>query len=198
MLRRSFVALAAAALAACAASSIDPQTKASIGTVYVEPVQLSKATVFGPNAREVDAVSGKVPATASEAISRIQHVLDTQANLSQLIERQAKQDLAIRGYRLTDDASHATAKLKITVRHALSVPVGANDGRGIAMSVGTEMVRVSDGKQLFLAGASQIKDPGTKGVRLMPYAEWFTNEGFLVEQYRLVARLLTAQTLEGL
>lgn len=33
---------------------------------------------------------------------------------------------------------------------------------------------------------------------MAPYAEWFTNDNFLVEQYRLVARLLTAQALAGL
>lgn len=198
MLRRSLIVIVAGVLAACATSTIDPQTKASIGSVYVESVQLSKATVFAPSAREADASSGKVPATVSEATFRLQQVLDARANLSQLIERQAKQDLAARGYRVTDDASNATAKLKIIVNHALSVPVGANDGRGVAMSIGAEMVRGSDGKRLFFAGASQIKDPGTKGVRLVPYGEWFTNDEFLVEQYRLVARLLTAQALAGL
>ncbi|TIW71798.1 MAG: hypothetical protein E5V42_02460 [Mesorhizobium sp.] len=60
------------------------------------------------------------------------------------------------------------------------------------------MVRSSDGKRLMFAGASQIKDAEAQGVRMAPYAEWFTNEDFLVEQYRLVARLLTAQALAGL
>ncbi|MDQ0560177.1 hypothetical protein QO004_001959 [Rhizobium mesoamericanum] len=31
-----------------------------------------------------------------------------------------------------------------------------------------------------------------------PYAEWFTKDDFLLEQYRLVAQLLTAQALAGL
>lgn len=66
------------------------------------------------------------------------------------------------------------------------------------MTVSAEMVRSSDGKRLMFAGESQIKDSETKGVRMAPYAEWFTNDDFLVEQYRLVARLLTAQALAGL
>ncbi|MET3593378.1 hypothetical protein ABID26_002775 [Mesorhizobium shonense] len=196
MLRRSIVAIVAIVLTACAASTIDPQRKASIGFVYVEPVQLSKASVFGPNLSEADASSGKVPATVSEAESRLQQVVDARTNLRELIESQAKQDLISKGYHVTDTASGASAKLKINVYHALSVPVG--DGRGIAMTVSAEMVRSSDGKRLMFAGESQIKDSETKGVRMAPYAEWFTNDDFLVEQYRLVARLLTAQALAGL
>lgn len=197
MLRRSLVAIVAVALNACAASTIDPQRKASIGSVYVEPVQLSKASVFGPNLSEANASSGKVPATVAEATSRLQEVVDTRTNLRELIESQAKQDLiTTKGYRVTDAASSASAKLKINVYHALSVPVG--DGRGIVMTVSAEMVRSSDGKRLMFAGESQIKDSETKGVRMAPYAEWFTNDNFLVEQYRLVARLLTAQAFAGL
>lgn len=196
MLRRSLVAIVAVALTACAASTIDPQRKASIGSVYVEPVQLSKASVFGPNLSEANASSGKVPATVAEATSRLQEVVDTRTNLRELIESQAKQDLITKGYRVTDAASSASAKLKINVYHALSVPVG--DGRGIAMTVSAELVRSSDGKRLMFAGESQIKDSETKGVRMAPYAEWFTNDNFLVEQYRLVARLLTAQAFAGL
>ncbi|CAN7282806.1 hypothetical protein [Rhizobium sp. LjRoot258] len=198
MLRRSLVAFVAVALTACAASTIDPQRKASIGSVYVAPVQLSKATVFGPSVSEVNASSGKVPTTVAEATSRLQQVVDSRANLRELIEDQAKQDLIAKGYRVADAASSASAELKINVYHALSVPVGANDGRGIAMTVGAEMVRSSDGKRLMFAGQSKIKDSETKGVRMAPYAEWFTNDDFLVEQYRLVARLLTAQALAGL
>ncbi|CDX22929.1 conserved exported hypothetical protein [Mesorhizobium sp. ORS 3324] len=198
MLRRSIIAIVAIALTACAASTIDPQRKASIGFVYVEPVQLSKASVFGPNLSEAEASSGKVPATVSEAESRLQQVVDARTNLRELIEGQAKQDLISKGYHVTDTASGASAQLKINVYHALSVPVGANDGRGIAMTVSAEMVRSSDGKRLMFAGESQIKDSETKGVRMAPYAEWFTNDDFLVEQYRLVARLLTAQALAGL
>lgn len=198
LLRRSLVAVVALALTACAASTIDPQRKASIGFVYVEPVQLSKASVFGPNLSEANASSGKVPATVSEATSRLQEVVDTRINLRELIEIQAKQDLIAKGYRVTDAPLSASAKLKINVYHALSVPTGANNGRGIAMTVSAEMVRSSDGKRLMFAGASQIKDSETKGVRMAPYAEWFTDDDFLVEQYRLVARLLTAQALAGL
>ncbi|MDX8482700.1 hypothetical protein RFN28_30205 [Mesorhizobium sp. VK24D] len=198
MLRRSLIAIVAVALTACVASSIDPQSKASIGFVYVEPVQLSKASVFAPNLSEANASSGKVPATVAEATARLQEVVDTRTNLRELIESQAKEDLITKGYRVTDAASAASARLKINVYHALSVPVGANDGRGIAMTVSAEMVRSSDGKRLMFAGASQIKDAEAKGVRMAPYAEWFTNDDFLVEQYRLVARLLTAQALAGL
>ncbi|RVC45683.1 hypothetical protein EN745_29330 [Mesorhizobium sp. M4A.F.Ca.ET.022.05.2.1] len=196
MLRRSLVVFAAVALTACVSSSIDPQSKASMGSVYVEPVQLSKASVFAPNSSEANASSGKVPATVSEATSRLQEIVDTRTNLRELIESQAKEDLISKGYRVTDAASGASAKLKINVYNALSVPVG--DGRGIAMTVSAEMVRSSDGKRLMFAGASQIKDAEAQGVRMAPYAEWFTNEDFLVEQYRLVARLLTAQALAGL
>ncbi|TIL79493.1 MAG: hypothetical protein E5Y89_12380 [Mesorhizobium sp.] len=167
-----------------------------MGSVYVEPVQLSKTTVFAPNSSEANASSGKVPATVAEATSRLQEVVDTRTNLRELIESQAKEDLISKGYRVTDAASGASAKLKINVYNALSVPVG--DGRGIAMTVSAEMVRSSDGKRLMFAGASQIKDAEAQGVRMAPYAEWFTNEDFLVEQYRLVARLLTAQALAGL
>ncbi|RVD39572.1 MAG: hypothetical protein EOS58_12455 [Mesorhizobium sp.] len=196
MLRRSLVVFAAVALTACVSSSIDPQSKASMGSVYVEPVQMSKASVFAPNSSEANASSGKVPATVSEATSRLQEIVDTRTNLRELIESQAKEDLISKGYRVTDAASGASAKLKINVYNALSVPVG--DGRGIAMTVSAEMVRSSDGKRLMFAGASQIKDAEAQGVRMAPYAEWFTNEDFLVEQYRLVARLLTAQALAGL
>ncbi|RWK04272.1 hypothetical protein [Mesorhizobium sp.] len=196
MLRRSLIALGAVALTACVSSSIDPQSKASMGLIYVEPVQLSKASVFAPNSSEADASAGKVPATVAEATSRLQVVVDTRTNLRELIESQAKEDLIAKGYRLTDAASTASARLKINVYHALSVPV--NDGRGIAMTVSAEMVRSSDGKRLIFAGASQIKDAEAKGVRMAPYAEWFTNDDFVVEQYRLVARLLTAQALAGL
>lgn len=177
---------------------MDPQTKASIGSVYVEPVQLSKATVFAPNASEANAASGRVPGTVAEATSRLQQLLDARASLSQLIENQAKQDLIAKGYRVADASSGATARLKITVIHALSVPVGAYDGRGVAMSVGAELFRASDGKRLLFGGASQIKDPAAKGVRLVPYAQWFSNDDFVVDQYRLIAGLLTAQALEGL
>ena len=196
MLRRSLIALVAFALTACVSSSIDPQSKASMGSVYVEPVQLSKASVFAPNPNEADASSGKVPATVAEATSRLQEVVDTRTNLRELIESQAKEELIAKGYRVTDAAPSASARLKINVYHALSVPIG--DGRGIAMTVSAEMVRASDGKRLMFAGASQIKDSEAKGVRVAPYAEWFTNDDFLVEQYRLVARLLTAQALAGL
>lgn len=196
MLRRSLIAFVAVALTACVSSSIDPQNKASMGLVYVEPVQLSEASVFAPNASEADASSGKVPATVAEATSRLQEVVDTRTNLRELIESQAKEALIGKGYRVTDAASTASARLKINVYHALSVPVG--DGRGVAMTVCAEMVRSSDGKRLMFAGASQIKDAEAKGVRMAPYAEWFTNDDFLVEQYRLVARLLTAQALAGL
>jgi len=196
LLRRSLIAFVAVALTGCVASSIDPQSKASIGLVYVEPVQLSKATVFAPNLSEASESSGKVPATVAEATSRLQEVVDTRTNLRELIESQAKEDLIAKGYRLTDAASGASATLKINVYHALSVPIG--DGRGIAMTVSAEMVRSSDGKRLMFAGASQIKDSEAKGVRVAPYAEWFTNDDFVVEQYRLVARLLTAQALAGL
>ncbi|SDA95499.1 hypothetical protein SAMN03159448_05447 [Sinorhizobium sp. NFACC03] len=115
LLRRSLVAIVAVALTACAASTIDPQRKASIGSVYVEPVQLSKASVFGPNLSEANASSGKVPATVAEATSRLQEVVDTRTNLRELIESQAKQDLITKGYRVTDAASSASAKLKINV-----------------------------------------------------------------------------------
>ncbi|RVD17402.1 hypothetical protein [Mesorhizobium sp. M4B.F.Ca.ET.017.02.2.1] len=196
MLRRSLIALVAIALTGCVASSIDPQSKASLGFVYVEPVQLSKATVFAPNSSEANASSGKVPATVAEATSRLQEVVDTRTNLREFIESQAKEDLVSKGYRVTDAASGASARLKINVNHALSVPV--NDGRGIAMTVSAEMVRSSDGKRLMFAGASQINDAEAKGLRMAPYAEWFTNDEFFVEQYRLVARLLTAQALAGL
>ena len=66
------------------------------------------------------------------------------------------------------------------------------------MTVNAEMVRASDGRRLLFAVANQVKNPTTKGVRLVPYAEWFANDDFVVEQYRLVARLLTGQALEGL
>jgi len=196
LLRRSFIALVAVALTACATSTIDPQRKAALGSVYLEPVQLSKASVFGPNSSEANANPGKVPTTVAEATSRLQQIVDTRTNLRELIESQAKQDLITKGYRVTDVASGASAKLKINVYHALSVPIG--DGRGIAMTVSAEMVRSSDGKRLMFAGESQIKDSEAKGVRMAPYAEWFTNDDFVVEQYRLVARLLTAQALAGL
>ncbi|WP_429806373.1 hypothetical protein [Ensifer sp. B1-9] len=196
MLRRSFIALVAVALTACATSTIDPQRKAALGSVYLEPVQLSKASVFGPNLSEANANSGKVPTTVAEATSRLQEIVDTRTNLRELIESQARQDLITKGYRVTDAASGASAKLKINVYHALSVPIG--DGRGIAMTVSAEMVRSSDGKRLMFAGESQIKDSEAKGVRMAPYAEWFTNDDFVVEQYRLIARLLTAQALAGL
>ena len=198
MLRRSLIAIVAVALTACAASTIDPQRKASIGSVYVEPVQLSKASVFGPNLSEANANSGTVPTTVAEATSRLQQVVDARTNLGELIDSQAKQDLLAKGYHVADAPSGASAKLKINVYHALSVPVGVNDGRGIAMTVSAEMVRSADGKRLMFAGESQIKDSETKGVRMAPYAEWFTNDDFVVEQYRLVARLLTAQALAGL
>ncbi|WP_028745250.1 hypothetical protein [Rhizobium mesoamericanum] len=198
MLRRSLIAVVAIALSACAASTIDPHRKASIGSVYVEPVQLSKASVFGPNLSEANAISGKVPATVAEATSRLQQVVDTRTNLRELIEDQAKKELIAKGYRLADAPSSASAELKINVYHALSVPVGPNDGRGIAMTVSAEMVRSTDSKRLMFAGESQIKEPEAKGVRMAPYAEWFTNDDFLVEQYRLVAQLLTAQALAGL
>ena len=196
MLRRSFIALVAVALTACATSTIDPQRKAALGSVYLEPVQLSKVSVFGPNLSEANANSGNVPTTVAEATSRLQQIVDTRTNLRELIESQARQDLITKGYRVTDAASGASAKLKINVYHALSVPIG--DGRGIAMTVSAEMVRSSDGKRLMFAGESQIKDSEAKGVRMAPYAEWFTNDDFVVEQYRLVARLLTAQALAGL
>jgi hypothetical protein len=83
-----------------------------------------------------------------------------------------------------DAPSSASAKLKINVYHALTVSA--------------EMVRSEDGKRLMFGGESQIKGSETKGVRMAPYAEWFTNADFLVEQYRLVARLLTAWALAGL
>ncbi|RUW24482.1 hypothetical protein EN858_02585 [Mesorhizobium sp. M4B.F.Ca.ET.215.01.1.1] len=86
MLRRSLIALVAIALTGCVASSIDPQSKASLGFVYVEPVQLSKATVFAPNSSEANASSGKVPATVAEATSRLQEVVDTRTNLREFIE----------------------------------------------------------------------------------------------------------------
>ena len=180
MLRRSLVVSIAGFLAACATSTIDPQTKASIASVYLEPVQVSKAAVFAPSAHEASASSGRVPATVSEATSRLQQVLDARASLPRLIESQAKQDLVAKGYRVTDASSGATAKLKIIVNHALSVPVGANDGRGVAMTVNAEMVRASDGRRLLFTVANQVKDPTTKGVRLVPYAEWFANDDFVV------------------
>ncbi|WP_431323068.1 hypothetical protein [Rhizobium sp. YTU87027] len=198
MYRRSLIAILALALTACTTATIDPQKKASMGAVYVAPVQLSKATVFGPSVGEVNASSGKVPTTVSEATSRLQRVVDSRANLPELIGEQARQDLIAKGYRVADAASSASAELKINVYHALSVPVGANDGRGIAMTVSAEMVRSSDDKRLMFAGESQIRDSEKKGVRMAPYAEWFTNDDLLVDQYRLVARLLTAQALAGL
>lgn len=199
MLRRYLVAaLAAGLLAACATTTIDPQAKAGLSSVYVEPVQLSKVTVFAANARESGASAGKAPATVAEATARLQRLVDARVGLPAAIESSAKRELQVRGYRVTDDPSKADARLKLIANHALSVPAGPADGRGIAMTVSAEMVRVADAKRLLFANANQVKDPARQGVRLVSYAEWFSNDDLVVDQYRLIARLLTAQALEGL
>ena len=198
MYRRCIViALAASALAGCASSSIDAQTKAAISSVYIEPAQLSKVSVFAPTASELVA-SGRVPLTVAEASTKLQGLVDTRVQLARLVEEQAKRELLQKGYRLSADSASAGARLKLIVNHGLSVATGPNDGRGIAMAVGAELFRVSDGKRLVFGGATQVQDPARRGIRLAPYAEWLSNDELLVEQYRLVSQALIAHALEGL
>lgn len=195
MLRRSLaIVIAAGALAACATSAIDPQAKATIPTVYVERAEVAKASVFSPTAREA---VGAAPATVAEATAQMQQVLDARVGLARQIEAEAMKKLIASGYRVVVDPAQASARLKFVVNHALSI-AGSNDKRGIAMTISAELTRTADDKRMLFAVANAVKDPAAHGVRLEPYAAWFGNGDLAAEQYKLVARLLTAQVLEGL
>lgn len=197
--RRLFlVALVASTLVGCASSTIDPQEKAAVLSVYVEPARISKVTVFAPTPGEVSAGAGRVPSTVSEATSRLQRLIDTRVQLAQYVHEQAQRELVQKGYRVIPDSTAAGARLQLTVNHALSVATGRNDERGLAMTVNADLVRAADGRRLVFAIANQVKEADRASIRMASYAEWLSNEELVLEQYRSVSKALIARALEGL
>ena len=67
------------------------------------------------------------------------------------------------------------------------------------MTVNMEMVRSTDDKRLVFAIANQVKEPAKLAkVRFAPYAEWFSNDAMVADQYRTVGEALVSQVLSGL
>jgi hypothetical protein len=67
------------------------------------------------------------------------------------------------------------------------------------MTVNMAMVRSADDKRLLFGIANQVKDPARLAqVRSAPYADWFSNDALVLEQYRVVSEALVGQVLSGL
>lgn len=169
-----------------------------MSSVYVEPARMSNVTVFAPTPSEVSAGAGRVPSTASEATSRLQRLIDTRVQLAQYVQEQAKRELIHKGYRVTPEPAAASARLQLTVNHALSVATGRNEERGLAMTVNAAFVRAGDGKRLAFAIANQVKEADRASIRMASYADWLSNDELVIEQYRSVSKALIARALEGL
>lgn len=201
MYRRSLFVLAiAACLSGCATSTIDPQTKASVRRVYVEPVQFpSKATVVPAEGGALAVVSGKSAPAPARAAERFQEIVQSRVRLSTLLEEQAKKEVVAKGYQLANSAAQSDAKLRFTVYHGLGVAGVLSSDRGISMTVNMEMIHSTDGKRLLFGIANQVKAPAKLAqIRSAPYSDWFSNEALVAEQYQIVGEALVSQVLSGL
>jgi hypothetical protein len=189
LIRRASLALLALALAACATSTLDAETKASVRSIHVEPVQLpEKASQVPPQ--------GGAPAGSA---ARLDQIVTERVKLAQLIRDQARRELERKGYRVSEDAARSDAKVRFIVYHGLGVASGrVENNRGIAMTVNMEVTRTADGKRILFAIANRVGEPAKARVRSAPYAEWFADEALLADQYRVVAEALASQALAGM
>lgn len=187
-------------LSACATSTLDPQSKASIRRVYVEPVQLpAKPTVVPAEGGALQVVSGKAMPAPADAAKRFQEIVQSGGQLSGMLEQWAKNELTAKGYQLATSPNQSDAKIRFVVYHGLGVAGVLSSDRGISMTVNMEMVRSADDKRLVFAIANQIKDPAKLAkVKFAPYEEWFSNETMVADQYRVVGEALVGQALSGL
>lgn len=197
--RRSFVLGTAAALAGCASATLDPQARASIKSVYVEPAVLPELpTVVGPDGGALAVVAGKSAPAGKDAALRLKSIVDTQVRLGALIRDVAARELQSRGYRMAESADASDARLRFTVFHGLGVAGAVSNARGIAMTVNMELVRVPDQKRLVFGIANQVDAEVRPKTRQEPFDAWFANESLTAEQYRLIAENLVAQSLRGI
>lgn len=197
-MRRTFLVLAVAALAACAAPSLDPQARAAIRTVHVEPPRLPQPTVVPPEGGAAALAAGSPVPAGREAVARLQQIVEQQVQLSSFITATAQRELQARGYRIAPTPAGADATVRFTVFHGLGASAVTSGARGVAMTVNTEVVRNADGKRLLFQVANQVDAETRARTRHERYAAWFENEAMTIEQYRLVAAHLVAQSLRGL
>jgi hypothetical protein len=200
MLRRTVLVLIALVLAGCASSSIDPQTKSELKTLYVEPPQLpGKPSVVAGTGGAMAVVGGAVPTTSADAEARLGDIVNRKVMLSVLVTNEARRALEAKGYKVVPNAAGADATVRFVIHHGLGVASVSGPDRGIAMTVNTEVVRLRDNKRLIFAIANQIKDPqAVARVRTARYEDWFTNESLVIEQYRVATKALVEQSLQGL
>ena len=198
MLHRICLLLCTLALASCATSTLDAQTKAALRTVYVE-VQLPKPAHVVPIEGGALAVAyGKTSPIPGEAADRFDEVVVKQVGLSAFIRAQATQELRRKGYQVTEDASQSDARVRFIVYHGLGVASVLASDRGVAMTVNLEVVRNPGDKRVLFAIANTLDEPERKRLRTAPAREWFNNDALIVEQYHLVAKALTVKALSGM
>lgn len=197
--RRLAVVLALATLTGCGTASLDPQAKATIKSIYIQPPKLSDSPIVAPpEGGAMTVAAGKSAPAGKDAVIRLKQIVDDQVQLSPFITSVASKELQARGYRIVNSPGTADAIVRFTVYYGLGISAVTSNARGVSMTINTELVRNIDGKRLLFSNANLVDPEVRAKTRHQRYEAWFENEALTVDQYKLVAENLVAQTLRGM
>lgn len=199
-IRRAVLGAVVLALVGCATSTLDPQVKSTVRSVFVEPPQLpALPSVVAPEGGALSVTSGQSAPAPKDAPQRLKAILDARVGLAKVITDQAERELLSKGYRVAPSASSADAILRFTVHHGLGVAATTSNARGVSMMVNMGLYRSNDDKRLLFAVENLITNPAAKSqVRVERFDVWFSNEELTASQYRLIAQSLVSQAMSGL
>ncbi len=199
-IRRAVLGAIVLLLAGCATSTLDPQVRSTVRSVFIEPPQLpALPSVVSPQGGALSVTSGRSTPAPKDAPQKLKAILDARVGLAKVIADQAERELGAKGYKVASSPKDADAVLRFTVHHGLGVAAVTSDARGVAMTVNMGLYRSSDDKRLLFTVENQVTSPDAKArVRNEPYEIWFSNEELTATQYRLVAESLVAQAMRGL